>query len=238
MNIAGRIAKYLATSLAIENVVRQPRVISSCLPTSTTSSSLVGLESRSTMLPASRAAWVPVFMAIATSAWASAGASLVPSPVMATSLPFGLLVADELQLHLRRGLGQEVVDAGLGGDGGRGQRVVAGDHDGAQAHRPEPREALLDAALHDVLEVDDPEDARARRRRRAACRPTWRSVPPPARPPAASRRRASATCRAIASTAPLRIDAPVRGRSRSCASAPRTARTSPRAAPSSRPRRP
>ena len=44
MNIAGRIAKYLATSLAIENVVSVPRVISSCLPTSTTSSSLVGLR--------------------------------------------------------------------------------------------------------------------------------------------------------------------------------------------------
>ena len=71
--IAGRIAKYLATSLAIENVVSAPRVISSCLPTSTISISFVGLESRSTMLPASRAAWVPVFIATPTSAWASAG---------------------------------------------------------------------------------------------------------------------------------------------------------------------
>ena len=39
------------------------------------------------MLPASFAAWVPVFMATPTSAWASAGASLVPSPVMATRCP-------------------------------------------------------------------------------------------------------------------------------------------------------
>ena len=39
------------------------------------------------MLPASRAAMVPVFMATPTSAWASAGASLVPSPHIATSLP-------------------------------------------------------------------------------------------------------------------------------------------------------
>ena len=85
--IAGRIAKYLAMSLAIENVVSAPRVISSCLPTSTISMSFVGLESRSTMLPASRAAWVPVFIATPTSAWASAGASLVPSPVIATSRP-------------------------------------------------------------------------------------------------------------------------------------------------------
>ena len=85
--IAGRIAKYLATSLAIENVVSAPRVISSCLPTSTISISFVGLESRSTMFPASRAAWVPVFIATPTSAWASAGASLVPSPVIATIRP-------------------------------------------------------------------------------------------------------------------------------------------------------
>ncbi len=67
-NMAGMMAKYLATSLAMENVVSEPRVISSCLPISTTSISLVGLESRSTMFPASLAAWVPVFMATPTSA--------------------------------------------------------------------------------------------------------------------------------------------------------------------------
>ena len=39
------------------------------------------------MLPASRAAWVPVFIATPTSACASAGASFVPSPAIATSLP-------------------------------------------------------------------------------------------------------------------------------------------------------
>ena len=86
-NAAGMMAKYLATSLAMLNVVSAPRVISSCLPISTISISFVGLESRSTMLPASLAAWVPEFIATATSAWASAGASLVPSPVMATSRP-------------------------------------------------------------------------------------------------------------------------------------------------------
>ena len=39
------------------------------------------------MFPASFAAWVPVFIATATSACASAGASFVPSPVIATSRP-------------------------------------------------------------------------------------------------------------------------------------------------------
>ena len=86
-NIAGRIAKYFATSLATENVVSAPRVISSCLPISTMSMSFVGSESRSTMLPASLAAVVPVFIATPTSAWASAGASLVPSPHIATIRP-------------------------------------------------------------------------------------------------------------------------------------------------------
>jgi hypothetical protein len=81
------IAKYFATSFAMENVVSAPRVINSCLPISTMSISFVGLESRSTMLPASFAAWVPVFIATPTSACASAGASFVPSPVIATSLP-------------------------------------------------------------------------------------------------------------------------------------------------------
>ena len=80
-------AKYLARSLATEKVVSAPRVISSCLPISTMSISLVGSESRSTMLPASLAAAVPVFIATPTSACASAGASFVPSPVMATSRP-------------------------------------------------------------------------------------------------------------------------------------------------------
>ena len=61
-------AKYFATSLAIENVVSAPRVMSSCLPISTTSINLVGFESRSTMLPASFAAWVPLFIATPTSA--------------------------------------------------------------------------------------------------------------------------------------------------------------------------
>ncbi len=87
MNMAGMMAKYLETSLATLKVVRLPRVMSSCLPISTTEMSLAGSESRSTMLPASLAAWVPEFMARPTSARARAGASLVPSPVMATSLP-------------------------------------------------------------------------------------------------------------------------------------------------------
>ena len=79
MNMAGMIAKYFAMSLAMEKVVSAPRVMSSCLPMRTMSISLVGSESRSTMLPASFAAAVPEFMATPTSDWARAGASFVPS---------------------------------------------------------------------------------------------------------------------------------------------------------------
>ena len=95
-------AKYFATSLAMLKVVSAPRVIKSCLPISTTSISLVGSLSRSTMLPASRAAWVPVFMATPTSDWASAGASLVPSPVMATRWP--LACSSRMRLSLSSGV--------------------------------------------------------------------------------------------------------------------------------------
>ena len=56
MNIAGMMAKYLATSLATENVVKAPRVISICLPMPTRSMSLVGSESRSIRFAASLAA--------------------------------------------------------------------------------------------------------------------------------------------------------------------------------------
>src|SRR6476661_5175517 len=116
-NIAGMIAKYLATSLAMENVVNEPRVISSCLPISTISISFVGFESRSTMLPASLAACVPVFIATPTSACAS-----VVGPVTrhghhrATEL----LALDQRHLVLGGGLREEVVDTGFGRDSRRG----------------------------------------------------------------------------------------------------------------------
>src|SRR5512140_12216 len=119
------IAKYFATSLAIENVVSAPRVTSICLPTSTISSSFVGFESRSTMLPASFAACVPEFIATATSAWASAGASFARHR---NEPAVRLVRADQLQLVLGRRLGEEIVDAGFRRDRRGGQLVVARDH--------------------------------------------------------------------------------------------------------------
>ena len=72
-------------------------------------------------------------------------------------LALRLFLAHQRQLHLRRCLGEEIVDAGLGGNGSRRQRVVAGDHHGADAHAAQFGEALADAALDDVLELDDAE---------------------------------------------------------------------------------
>ncbi len=90
-------------------------------------------------------------------------------------LALGLLFADELQLVLRRCLGEEIVHAGFGGDGGRGHRVVAGDHDGPDTHAAKLVEAFADAALDDILELDDAEQAGRRGQRQAACRRPWRS---------------------------------------------------------------
>ena len=86
-----------------------------------------------------------MFIATPTSAWARAGASFVPSPVIATRSAAGLLAPDECDLLLRRGLGEEVVDTRLGRDRLGRQRVVAGDHDRADAHRAQRCEALLEA---------------------------------------------------------------------------------------------
>ena len=170
MNIAGMIAKYFATSLAIENVVSAPRVISSCLPIATTSMSLVGLLSRSTMLPASLAAMVPVFIATPTSACASAGASLVPSPRHRDQPAGGLFLPDVLQLVFRRRLGKEIVHACFCRNRGRRERIVAGDHDAADSHAAKLRDPLLHAAFDDVLQVDDAEQRGCRPRPPAACR--------------------------------------------------------------------
>ena len=69
----------------------------------------------------------------------------------------GLLRLDQGHLVLGRRLGEEVVDAGLLGDGRRGQRVVAGDHHRADAHAAQLVEPLAHALLDDVLELDHAE---------------------------------------------------------------------------------
>ena len=62
-----------------------------------------------------------------------------------------------LSLCFGRRLGEEIVDAGLRGDGGGGRWIVAGDHHRADAHPAQLGEALPDAALDDILEVNHAE---------------------------------------------------------------------------------
>jgi hypothetical protein len=73
--------------------------------------------------------------------------------------PAGLFTANKVELVFRRGLREEVVDAGFAGNCSGGERVIARDHDGADAHGAHLREAFAHAAFHDVLEVDDAEEA-------------------------------------------------------------------------------
>ena len=81
-----------------------------------------------------------------------------------------LLPADQGELVLRRRLGEEIVDPGFGRDRCGGQRVVAGDHDRADAHPAQLGEALAHAGLQDVLELEHAEEA--------AVRATASGVPP------------------------------------------------------------
>ena len=66
---------------------------------------------------ASMATSVPEPIAMPTSAWASAGASLMPSPTMATTSPVGLQRGDLARLVLGQHLGQHALDPRLPGDG-------------------------------------------------------------------------------------------------------------------------
>ncbi len=69
-------------------------------------------------------------------------------------IALALLFADQSEFVLRRGLSQEVIDACLAGDECGSERIVASDHDRANAHHPQPVEALLHPAFDDVLEVE------------------------------------------------------------------------------------
>ncbi len=157
-NSAGMIAKYFATSLAMENVVNAPRVMRSCLPISTISMSLVGLESRSTMLPALLGGRRPGVHRHADVRLRSAGASFVPSPVIATSLPpacsrlMRAILSSGVASARSSTPASSAIALAVSGS-------VARDHDRLDAHAAQLLEPLAHAVLDDVLEVDDPQHA-------------------------------------------------------------------------------
>ena len=65
-----------------------------------------------------------------------------------------LLLLNHGDLVLGSGFGDEVIHARFAGDHTGGDRVVAGEHHGADAHAAQLIETLADARLDDVLEVD------------------------------------------------------------------------------------
>ena len=122
------------------------------------------------MLPASRAAMVPVFIATPTSACASAGASLVPSPHIATSLPCAC--SSRISFSFVSGV------AWARKSSTPASAAIAAAVSGLSPViitvrmpiRRSSDEALADAALDDVLQVDDAEQPAVLRhgQRRAA----------------------------------------------------------------------
>ena len=84
---------------------------------------------------ASTATSVPVPIAMPTSACASAGASLMPSPTIATTRPIVLQPAHLGDLAVGQHAGDHVRDACLARDGVRRVRMVAAQHHDVEPHR-------------------------------------------------------------------------------------------------------
>ena len=68
-----------------------------------------------------------------------------------------LLALDERHLVFGLGFGEKIIDARFLRDCGGSKWIVTSDHHRANAHRAQPIEAFPHAALHDILEIDDPE---------------------------------------------------------------------------------
>ena len=126
------IAKYFATSLAIENVSAR-RGSSSCSPISTISISLVGLEEIDHVAGFARRLRTCVH-GDADVGLRERGSVIGAVAAHGDELALGLLVANEAQFVLGRRLREKVIDAGFCRNRRRGRRIVAGDHDGADAH--------------------------------------------------------------------------------------------------------
>ena len=177
-NIAGMMAKYFATSLAIENVVERAAGDQQLLADLDDLDELGGVAVEVDHVPGFLGRLGAGVHGDADIGLGERGRVVGAVARHGDEVAAVLLGADPGHLVLGRGLGEEVVDAGLGGDRRSGERVVAGDHHRLDAHGSELVEALAHAGLDDVLEPDDPEDPRCRRpcsrRPRAACRPASR----------------------------------------------------------------
>ena len=202
------------------------------------------------MSEAAIATSVPVPMAMPRSAWASAGASLIPSPTMATVLPPALEGRHLGGLLLRQHLRQDVpgLDPHLAGDGlGRGA-VVAGEHPDLEPQGPQLGHRLRRLRLEGVGDGDqagplavegDVHRRRAGLRQRSGPRPPDRSAAPrlrssapgcpagagaPRRPPGCPSRSRPGTPRPGADRAPARARGPRSPRPAGAPSPPRRPR--------------
>ena len=101
---------------------------------------------------------VPVPIARPTSAAASAGASLTPSPAIATTRPSLAEPLDDVALVVGQHLGLDPVDAEAAGDGLGGDPVVAGEHDDLDAVGAQRLERRGGGLLDGVGDGDDPGD--------------------------------------------------------------------------------
>ena len=93
---------------------------------------------------------VPVPMASPRSAWASAAASLTPSPTMATARPSACSRLTDVDLVRGQYLGDDLGDPDLGGDRAGSGLVVAGQQDRRQPERAEPLDRLGAGVLQRV----------------------------------------------------------------------------------------
>ena len=107
----------------------------------------------------SMATSVPELIASPTSAAARAGASLTPSPAIATTRPSLAEPLDDVALVVGQHVGLDPVDAEAAGDGFGGDPVVAGEHDDLDALGTERLERFGGGRLD---RVGDGEDARHR----------------------------------------------------------------------------
>lgn len=82
----------------------------------------------------------------------------MPSPVMATKMTLGLKITNHCQLSFRRCFRKEVIHTGLGSNGRSSNRIVAGDHNGLDAHFPQICEFLLHTLLDNILQIDNAEN--------------------------------------------------------------------------------
>ena len=110
------------------------------------------------MSAASTATSDPAPMAKLTSAAASAGASLTPSPTMPVTLPRAASARTVVGLVGRQHAGAKVIDADLGRDGRRDLAVVAGQHQHVDAGRLRARDRLRRGRPHAIGQRDHADD--------------------------------------------------------------------------------